>query len=1215
MKKNATLKGIGARFFGYKLKTFAKITVTASLIGSFFVASPGIALATKDLTVTFAGTGGGSVAIVESPILNTDNSATLIATGAVTMNNNDAGTLTATADGNSFFTTWSGQSTGITGCSGDSCDYDMSPGGTPANQNVTVTFTLNTAPVALDGADSTDEDNATLITMLASDVDLQPLTYLIVSGPTNGSLDTMTPVANTVTYTPNADYNGSDSFTFKANDGMTDGNVATVTITVDAVNDAPSFTVGGNPTPYEDSGAQTVPGWATALSTGPANESGQVLTMTVTGNSNPTLFSVQPAVDPVSGDLTFTPAADASGLVFLAVTPSDDGGITNGGVDTGTQQGFFMDIFPVNDAPAGTDSTVAANEDSFYAFTSADFGFSDPVDLIYAPNQFAGVMITTLPAAGSLTLSGTPVSAGNTIAIADINLANLVFTPDAGTFGSSYATFTFQVQDDGGITNGGVDLDASANTMTIDVSHVNHAPVANPDVASAQEDDVAASTGSVLSNDTDQDIPAAPDILAVTEVNGGGGNVGIAVAGTYGSLTLNADGSFSYAVDNGSALVQALAAGQQVHDIFTYTITDNGTPSSATANSSLDVTITGVNDAPVAVADSYNVDEDQTLNPILGVLFNDSDVEGETMTAVLVDDVQNGSLTLNADGSFSYTPDTNYNGPDSFTYEANDGTVDGNTVTVSITVDPVNDDPVANADSYLADEDVAITFNAAAGVLANDTDVDTATTLVVKAVNGNTLAVGVPITLPSGATLQLNLDGSFTYTGPADYNGIDSFTYTAFDQTTGEAIGTVTVTIGPVNDAPSFLKGADETVLEDAGAQVVAGWATGMSAGPADESGQVLTFNVTGNTNGSLFAAGPSVDPSSGDLTYTPAANANGSATISLTLSDDGGILNGGVDTSASQSFDINVTSVNDDPVFTSTAPTSTVSKSPYAYNVTTSDPDPDTWTITAPTKPAWLTLTDNGDGTATLSGTPVKVDIGTHPVVLEVSDGSATTSQSFDVEVLPLFHDITATAGANGSITPSGAVSVEDETDQAFVIAPATGFYTASVLVDGVAAPGSAAGYTFTNVLTGHTIETTFAANGGGTSGGGTLTSGGGGGGGGGQVLGAFTGPNGTGNANAPGSGNGSGIGNSQGQVLGASSFVFNMNLRRGMRNNDVMELQKALKQLGFFNEEPTGYFGPITLASVKAYQKSKGLPETGFFGPLTRAALNAELAGTTTP
>ena len=129
------------------------------------------------------------------------------------------------------------------------------------------------------------------------------------------------------------------------------------------------------------------------------------------------------------------------------------------------------------------------------------------------------------------------------------------------------------------------------------------------------------------------------------------------------------------------------------------------------------------------------------------------------------------------------------------------------------------------------------------------------------------------------------------------------------------AAQTFTITVTAVNDAPSFTKGADQTVLEDAGAQTVAGWATALSPGPANEAGQTLNFIVSNNNNG-LFSAQPAV-AANGTLTYTPAANATGSATVTVQIHDNGGVLNGGVDTSAAQTFAITVTPVNDAPSFT----------------------------------------------------------------------------------------------------------------------------------------------------------------------------------------------------------------------------------------------------------------------------------------------------------
>src|SRR5207247_1012362 len=135
------------------------------------------------------------------------------------------------------------------------------------------------------------------------------------------------------------------------------------------------------------------------------------------------------------------------------------------------------------------------------------------------------------------------------------------------------------------------------------------------------------------------------------------------------------------------------------------------------------------------------------------------------------------------------TPAANYNGPDSFTYAANDGTTNSAAVTVSFTVRAVNDAPLANADSYATDEDTPLTV-AAPGVLANDTDVE-----------GSTLSA-VLVSGPSHGTLTLNSDGSFTYTPDSNYNGSDSFTYVANDGTANSAPVAVSLTVSAVNDAP-----------------------------------------------------------------------------------------------------------------------------------------------------------------------------------------------------------------------------------------------------------------------------------------------------------------------------------------------------------------------------------------------------------------------------
>src|SRR5207237_1215552 len=128
------------------------------------------------------------------------------------------------------------------------------------------------------------------------------------------------------------------------------------------------------------------------------------------------------------------------------------------------------------------------------------------------------------------------------------------------------------------------------------------------------------------------------------------------------------------------------------------------------------------------------------------------------------------------------------------------------------------------------------------------------------------------------------------------------------------AAQTFCVVVLAVNDAPSFVAGPDQGVLEDSGPQTVTGWATAISAGPADEAGQGLNF-VVSNDHPELFAAQPSVAVD-GTLSYTPTANANGSATVTVALHDDGGTANGGSDTSVAQTFRITVAAVNDAPSF-----------------------------------------------------------------------------------------------------------------------------------------------------------------------------------------------------------------------------------------------------------------------------------------------------------
>jgi VCBS repeat-containing protein len=200
------------------------------------------------------------------------------------------------------------------------------------------------------------------------------------------------------------------------------------------------------------------------------------------------------------------------------------------------------------------------------------------------------------------------------------------------------------------------------------------------------------------------------------------------------------------------------------------------------------------NQAPKAAGDGpYSVVEGGTLNMAApGVLANDTDAEGDGLSAVLVSGPSNASsFVLNGDGSFSYVHNGGETTSDSFTYKANDGTADSNVATVTITVTPVNDAPVANNESYTVGEGGTLTVPTP-GVLGNDTDAE----------NDTLNAVLVSGPEHASSSFSLNGDGSFTYVHDGSETTSDSFTYKANDGTADSNVTTVTITIIPVDDAP-----------------------------------------------------------------------------------------------------------------------------------------------------------------------------------------------------------------------------------------------------------------------------------------------------------------------------------------------------------------------------------------------------------------------------
>jgi len=241
------------------------------------------------------------------------------------------------------------------------------------------------------------------------------------------------------------------------------------------------------------------------------------------------------------------------------------------------------------------------------------------------------------------------------------------------------------------------------------------------------------------------------------------------------------------------------------------------------------------------------------------------------LTAELVEGPASGTLELNADGSFVYTPPGDFNGTVTFKYRVNDGTTTSDPITVTLTVAAVNDPPVAVADSYTVNEDATLTVDAASGVLANDTDVE-----------GDAKTAEV-VTNPTHGTLTLNANGSFTYTPTGNYSGPDSFTYRAKDANGQSQPITVTITVVGVNDAPTA--GNDtKSVVNDGSTHEV-----DVLVNDADGPGETQTVTITAVTQG---ASGGTVTIGSNGskIQYKPAASFTGTETFTYTITDQGGL-------------------------------------------------------------------------------------------------------------------------------------------------------------------------------------------------------------------------------------------------------------------------------------------------------------------------------------
>lgn len=525
----------------------------------------------------------------------------------------------------------------------------------------------------------------------------------------------------------------------------------------------------------------------------------------------------------ISGDVTtalqqvqYIPNADFEGSDTLAVQTDDLGNSGFGGPLTDTRN-FLIDVAAVNDAPVAQDDNVSTDEDTpFNGDLFADNGNGIDFDV-------DGTFILT-EINGSPTNVGVPlnVSGGGVLTVQSDGTFSFD-TNDSynNLFDGSTASenFAYTIQDDqGAVANGFVFLT---------INGLNDPPIAQNDAFTTDED-TGVSGDLFADNGFGADQLVDDIIFFLTEINGDPAGVGVPVTlpDFGGTLTANFDGTFDYTPSGGA---DVLAAGDEVVETFTYTISDDG---GATDTANVAITLNGLNDVPIAFDDTFLISEDDNR---AGDLFADNGIapdfdidNGDTfiITAVNGDAINvgqafslagGGVVTVNDDGSFTFDNNNSYQDltdgdtlTESFTYTITDSLGAASTGTVNLQIQGVNDPPLAQNDDFQTDEDSPVIGDLFIdNGFGPDDDIDSAG-FTVTAINGNAAGVGMTITLPQlGGFLTVQSDGTFEYVPGAGADalgegeqGTETFAYKITDTEGGAATALARITVDGLNDAP-----------------------------------------------------------------------------------------------------------------------------------------------------------------------------------------------------------------------------------------------------------------------------------------------------------------------------------------------------------------------------------------------------------------------------
>ena len=574
----------------------------------------------------------------------------------------------------------------------DSFKFKVSDGTFESNEttiNITVN-PINDLPTAVNDITTVDEDANVLIDVLSNDSDTENdiLTISTVSNPSHGN----TTIENgKVKYTPNLNYNGSDSFTYTVRDGNGGTATATVNITVNPVNDTPTAIEQNVSTDEDNNKSITLAG---------NDIDGDTLSYTVTEQpTNGTLSGTAP-------NLIYLPNANFNGSDSFKFKVND------GTVDS-VEAVVNITVNPVNDAPTAVNDTATVDEDN-----------NALIDVLANDNDIDG---------DTLTIS-TVSNPYNGVAV--IENGKVKYTPDANYNGDDNLTYT--ISDGNGAT--------ATATVNITVNPVNDVPVANDDNLTTDED--TALNGNLSVNDI-----ASPD----------GGNVWSKKSDpAHGVVSVTSDGTFTYTP----------AENYNGSDNFEYKITDaDGSVDTATVN----ITVNPVNDTPTAIEQNVSTDEDNNKS----ITLAGNDIDGDTLSYTVTEQPTNGTLSGTAP-NLIYLPNANFNGSDSFKFKVNDGTVDSTEATILITITAVNDAPVA------LDSNISTNENTSKELTLSATDIDS-----------STLSYSVTQN-PANGSVTLN-DNVATYTPNDGYIGSDSFKYKVNDGSLDSNEATISIEIIPVN--------------------------------------------------------------------------------------------------------------------------------------------------------------------------------------------------------------------------------------------------------------------------------------------------------------------------------------------------------------------------------------------------------------------------------